>query len=127
MAPKLDCRLESLVSFLKYKFQLKLTEHTHLYVETARVKWCVERVQSVCTCMDNSSEEASKRVFRKRNQRWECQTWNGDTLLFCTIQVLCVCVLLCACIIYLKFYLKKKKNNKLLTPFSKEPDLACLV
>ena len=99
MAPKLDCRLESLVSFLKYKFQLKLTEHTHLYVETARVKWCVERVQSVCTCMDNSSEEASKRVFRRRH-----------TALLYYSSVVCVCFTVCMHYLFKILFKKKKKQ-----------------
>ena len=59
MVPKLDCILESLVSFLKYKFQPK-SEHTHLYVETAAVKQCIGRIHSTCTCMDSTSKKLAR-------------------------------------------------------------------
>lgn len=51
--------------------------------------------------------------------------WRHTALLYYS-SVVCVCFTVCMHYLF-KILLKKKKANKLLTPFSKEPDLACLV
>lgn len=75
------------------------------YLLSGTQTWLCIRItpyeESEHTCVDSISQARERVPLERETRDRGVWTWNGDTPLFCIMQV--VCVLLCMCTVHLKF------------------------